>query len=166
MKLSKLLQPLLFLSALSGLAVLRANGAESAAARAEGPALAELAWMAGHWASERDGVRTEEVWLAPAGGLMVAVNRTARASGRAEFEFLRIEQRKDELVYVASPGGRGATEFPLADVGQGFVVFANPEHDFPKEIRYELTKDGALHARVSGDPGGKEQAAEWTWKKQ
>lgn len=45
------------------------------------------------------------------------------------------------------------------------MLFANPEHDFPKEIRYELTKDG-LHARVSGEADGKEQAEEWTWKRQ
>src|SRR5262245_21426345 len=160
----KLARPLLLVSVLTGLTVLCASGAPPCAP--EGPALADLAWMAGHWASEVNGVRTEELWLAPAGGLMLAVNRTTRAAGKAEFEYLRIEQRKDALVYVASPGGRGATEFALADVGEDFVSFENPEHDFPKVIRYELTKDGALHARVSGDPGGKEQALEWTWKKQ
>ena len=76
----------------------------------------------------------------------------------------RIEQRKDAIVYVASPGGRPPTDFPLVDLGKDFVLFANPEHDFPKEIRYELTQDG-LHARVSGDADGKEQAEEWTWKR-
>ena len=119
--------------------------------------------MTGHWASEHGGTRTEEVWLAPGGGLMLAMNRTTPKSGRAAFEFLRIEERKDQLVYVASPGGRGATEFPLADIGENFVLFENPEHDFPKQIRYELAKDGTLHARVSGDGGHGE---EWTWKKQ
>lgn len=131
----------------------------------EGPQLTKLAWMSGHWASEADGTRTEEMWLAPAGGVMLAVNRSVGASGHAEFEYLRIEQRKDVLVYVASPGGKGATDFPLVDLGADFVVFENPTHDFPKQIRYEL-RGGALHARVSGDLGGQEQAMEWTWKKQ
>jgi hypothetical protein len=80
--------------------------------------------------------------------------------------YLRIEERADGLVYVASPTGRGTTAFPLADVGDRFVVFANPEHDFPQEIRYELTAAGALHARVSGTIEGAEQAMEWTWRKQ
>jgi hypothetical protein len=158
----KLARSLLPISALTMVTVLCAGGAPGRARR-QGPALDDLAWMAGHWASEHDGARTEELWLAPAGGLMLAVNRTTPKSGGAAFEFLRIEQRKSELVYVASPSGRSATEFPLADVGEGFVQFENPEHDFPKVIRYELGKDGALHARVSD---GHEQAMEWTWKKQ
>lgn len=160
----KLLQPLLVLSTLAGLTVLGARATMRPAAP-HGPALTDLGWMAGHWASEVGGTRTEELWLAPAGGLMLALNRTTPKSGRADFEYLRIEQRKDALVYVASPGGMPPTDFPLADIGADFVVFENPAHDFPKAIRYELTKDGALHARVSGDQGGEEQAAEWTWKK-
>lgn len=160
----KIPQPLLVLASLAGLTVLAASGTSRSAA-SDGPTLDELAWMAGHWASEVDGERTEEVWLGPGGRIMLGMNRSLHENGHADFEYLRIEQRKDALVYVASPGGRGATEFPLADVGADFVLFENPAHDFPKSIRYELTKDGALHARVSGDQGGKEQALEWTWKK-
>lgn len=133
---------------------------------AQEPGLSDVAWMAGHWAVETDGARSEEVWLAPAGGLMLALNRSVAKGGRTSFEYLRIEERKDGLVYVASPGGKGATEFALADVGERFVLFANPAHDFPKEIRYELDATGALHARVSGELGGEEAAEEWTWKKQ
>ena len=96
---------------------------------------------------------------------MLAINRTTPASGRAAFEYLRIEERKDGLVFVASPSGKGATDFPLADFGADFVQFENPTHDFPKRIRYERTKSGDLHARVSGDPGDAEQAQEWTWKR-
>ena len=128
------------------------------------PALADLAWMAGHWSVELGPTRIEEVWLAPSGGFLLGMNRTAPKSGPGSFEYLRIEQRKGGIVYVASPGGKPPTDFPLVDFGKDFVLFANPEHDFPKEIRYELTKDG-LHARVSGAAGGKEQAEEWTWKK-
>jgi hypothetical protein len=141
--------------------------APSASGRAsQDPTLADLAWLAGHWSVELGPTRIEEVWLAPAGGFLLGMNRTAPKNGKGSFEYLRIEQRKDGIVYVASPGGRAPTDFPLADFGKDFALFANPAHDFPKEIRYELTKDGDLHARVSGEAGGKEQAEEWTWKRQ
>jgi len=130
------------------------------------PKLADLAWMAGHWGGEVDGTRTEEVWLAPAGGFLLGMNRSAPKSGRGEFEFLRIEERADGIVYVASPGGKGATDFPLSDLGQRFVEFANPEHDFPKHLRYELDAAGALHAKVWGDDASPEAALQWTWKRQ
>jgi len=130
------------------------------------PSVADLAWMSGHWAGEADGTRTEEVWLAPAGGLVLGMNRSVGRSERASFEYLRIETRKEGLVYVASPGGKGTTDFPLADLGERFVLFENPEHDFPQRIRYELDADGALHARVSAGEGAEEQAMEWVWKKE
>src|SRR5262245_58128314 len=96
------------------------------------PELTDLAWLAGHWGDESDDASTEEVWLAPAGRLMLAMNRGIdKKNGNASFEYLRIEQRKEGLVYVASPSGRGTTEFPLADIGERFVLFANPTHDFP-----------------------------------
>jgi uncharacterized protein DUF6265 len=157
----------LLLLALSALASLSFLAVRPAPVPATGEAtLADLAWMAGHWASEKDGVRTEEVWLAPAGSLMLAMNRGVAKGGSTSFEFLRIEQRKEGLVYVASPGGKGATEFALADFGERFALFANPAHDFPKGIRYELDAAGALHASVSGDADGKEAAEEWTWQRQ
>ena len=152
------------LSAVS-IALVTLGAARVAATAPQEPALADLAWLAGHWSLDEHGTRTEELWLAPGGGLMLAINRTTPAAGRAAFEYLRIEERKDGLVYVASPGGKGATEFPLADVGERFVLFENPAHDFPKRIRYELTKAGDLHASVSGEAGGAEQAQEWTWKR-
>jgi hypothetical protein len=130
------------------------------------PSIQDLAWMAGHWAVEKDGTRTEEVWLAPAGGFLLGMGRTAPKTGRASFEFLRIEQRKGGPVYVASPGGGATTDFPLVDFGERFVLFENPEHDFPQRIRYELTTAGELHARVSGTVVGKEESEEWTWDKQ
>ena len=130
------------------------------------PSLADLAWMAGHWSLDSAGATSEEVWLAPAGKLMLAMNRGVdKASGDTSFEFLRIEERKGGLVYVASPSGSGATEFPLADIGERFVLFANPAHDFPKAIRYELDSAGQLHARISPDEEGKIVGAEWAWKK-
>jgi len=154
---------LLLVAFLAALVFLSAHGVPSHAPQE--PTLADLAWMAGHWSVELGPTRIEEVWLAPAGGFLLGMNRTAPKAGPGAFEYLRIEERKDGIVYVASPGGRRPTDFPLADFGKDFVRFANPEHDFPKEIRYELTQDGDLHARVSGDAGGKEQAEEWTWKR-
>ena len=53
----------------------------------------------------------------------------------------------------------------MAELKGKRVVFENRKHDFPKRIIYWLGDDGALHARIEGDPGGKEQAMEWSWKK-
>jgi hypothetical protein len=67
--------------------------------------------MAGHWTATVDDVHMEEVWIEPAGGVMLGVHRDVRAGGGAFFEYLRIEARDNGVVYVASPMGSEVTEF-------------------------------------------------------
>jgi hypothetical protein len=122
------------------------------------PKLADLSWMAGHWTGTHDGWQMEEVWLAPNGGVMVGMHRDAK-DAKSSFEFLRIAATPDGLVYLAQPGGKPATPFPLTELSKGRVVFSNPQHDFPKRIIYSL-QGAKLCARVEGDG---EAAEEWCW---
>jgi len=129
-----------------------------AAALAQNPN-ALPAWMAGRWCATSANDRTEEVWLAPAGGLMVGMSRTVSvARAKAQFEFLRIEIRDGVPSYLAQPQGRPAVEFRQVQGDQRSVRFENLTHDFPKRIEYRRNGD-ALHAEISG-PGkdGKELA--------
>ena len=128
-------------------------------------ALAPVAFLAGHWRSEEQGDVTEEAWLAPLGGMMLGVNRSVPGSGRASFEFLRIEARADGVTYLASPGGSKPTPFRLEASADGEAVFENPDHDFPQRIRYALDDDGRLHAKIEGQIDGQTQSMEWVWKR-
>lgn len=121
--------------------------------------VADLAWMTGTWtAVEGDSIQ-EECWSRPLGGILVGTGRTV-IGGRARFfEYLRIEERDGGLVYVASPLGRGTTDFRLTDGGSRRARFENPTHDWPTSIEYELRADGRLTARVGG-PGKTE---EYVW---
>ena len=110
-------------------------------ARPAKPTLDSLAWMAGAWAGSAGGVK---------GRTLV-------------FEFLRIEQQGDAIVYLSMPNGRSpATPFPLKEVSGTRVVFENPTHNFPQRIIY--WKDGAdLRARIEGTIKGKAGSEEWRW---
>jgi len=125
---------------------------------------AGLAFMAGCWEGEQEGVRSEECWLAPANGLMVGMHRDLFKSGKAFFEFLRIESGPEGIAYLASPAGAPATAFRLAAAAPGRVEFANPQHDFPQRIIYQADGADRLKARVEG-PGasGTTRFEEWTW---
>ena len=101
-------------------------------ARAAVPQLEQVAWLAGSWAGESRGTRQEELWLAPAGGLMLGLHRDVGASGKASFEYLRIEQHADGVIYQASPAGAPPTPFRLTEATAIRAVFSNPGHDFPK----------------------------------
>jgi len=120
------------------------------------PKLDDLAWIAGHWGAGN----VEELWLAPKGDLMLGMSRTIRKNGTAAFEFLRIAKTEDGIAYIAQPGGRPPTAFKLVESTPNRAVFANPEHDFPKRIVYEL-RDGKLCARVDDGKDGEE----WCWSR-
>lgn len=116
---------------------------------------ADLAFMSGNWEGGQGQLRFEERWTEARGGLMLGLARTTKGEGEAAralgFEFLRIEFRADgSAVYVAQPGGRPKTEFPLSAKGPGWAQFENPAHDHPKTIRYRLQADGSLLAELEG----------------
>ena len=127
-------------------------------------AVEDLAWMAGHWASESDGTRSEEGWFAPAGGILVGLHRDVRPDGRAFFEYLRIESGEDGVAYVASPMGRPGTPFALVACGDARAEFENPEHDFPQRIVYAVEGD-ELVARIEGRVDGESRSSEWRWRR-
>jgi hypothetical protein len=119
-------------------------------------AIGDLAWLAGAWVGTRStGSSNEERWTPPLGGTMLAVSRSVNTSGKMfAFEYLRIVERDDGLVYIAQPGGKTPTEFVLTELTKTRAVFDNPRHDYPKRIVYELSAEGSLSATVGFMKGG------------
>jgi hypothetical protein len=115
--------------------------------------LDDLSWLAGAWSAASEHSSVEEHWTPPAGGMMLAVSRTIVDGKAVAFEFLRIEERPDGIVYVAQPNGRPGTEFRLTQLEGQRVVFENPGHDHPKLFRYMKTADGELRIEIEGDEG-------------
>lgn len=142
--------------------MLLAAAPECPAVASGSPGMAQLGWLAGAWSGDDRGTLNEEVWLAPSGGLMLAMHRDTAGGKATGFEFLRIEQDGDAVVYRAMPEGRPATDFRRVAQGPACIVFENPEHAFPRRILY--WRDGAnLHARIEGTRQGKPASHEWTW---
>lgn len=113
--------------------------------RAETPG--SLSWLSGHWRMQNDRSVSEEIWTSPEGGLMLGVNRTIRDGKARAFEFLRIVIGPKTALF-AQPGGAPATLFGLQRSGPDFVVFENPDHDYPQRVAYRRTGD-RLTATIS-----------------
>ena len=126
--------------------------------------IAELNWIAGNWSSDVNGTITEEQWLEPRSGMMVGMNRTAFPNGKASFEFLRIAETENGIVYFASPSGKSPTPFALKELGKSKVVFENLANDFPHRIIYERSGD-TMVAKIEGEVKGKTESMKWTWKR-
>jgi hypothetical protein len=127
--------------------------------------IGQLEWLAGTWIGTTAATTFEERWTPAAGGSMLSVSRTIRGGVMSAFEFLCIVERDGGLVYQAMPNGRQpATDFALTRIEANSVTFENPEHDFPKMIRYSLGPDGTLEAVISGSE--KQKPVTFRFKKQ
>lgn len=120
-----------------------------------------LDWLAGNWCSQSATDRSEEWWVEARGGLMLGMHRDTREGRAAGFEFFRIEIGDGSAVYQAQPGGRPAVPFQLVEAGTRYAVFSNPQHDFPKRLRYQRV-DTKLTATVDDGLGGDALKFEWT----
>lgn len=139
----------------------------------EGSPADALQWMIGTWESAED--RTTERWCEAADGSLVGDNRTVDPAGReVHSERLRIVQRGDALVYIASPSTQATTEFTgRARCGPDTLgncattceaVFENPAHDFPKTVTYgRCLQNEFLVATISGDDT--QRRASWTFRR-
>ncbi len=133
-------------------------------AEPRGP-LADLAWLSGAWVSVDGDGTAEEVWTKPGGGTMLGLNRTVIRGRAVSFEYLRIEETPQGIVYLASPGGRSPpTPFALVRTGPKEAVFENPDHDFPTRIVYRR-RGNTLEGRIEGELEGKPMSREWTWRR-
>jgi Domain of unknown function (DUF6265) len=126
------------------------------------PAINDLAWIAGAWEGSVGAAQLEEHWTKPGGKTMIGMGRTIIGDRTVQYEYLRIEERKTGIVYIASPNGAKPTEFKLTKFGAESVTFENPQHDNPKVITYRKTKDG-LSARIDGDEGGEPVSQDFTF---
>ena len=108
-----------------------------------------LSFLAGCWSGEVRGARYEESWTSAEGGVLLGTSRTIRDGRVVEWEFLRIARQDGRWTYLAQPGGRPATAFPLAGAGARTLTFENLAHDFPQRIVYTRAGD-RLTARVEG----------------
>jgi hypothetical protein len=123
-----------------------------------------LGWMAGAWFGDDDGIEIEEHWLPPKGGMLLGLHRDVAPSGKAFFEYLRVVETPEGVVYMASPSGREATPFRLIETGERRAVFENPEHDFPQRILYWIDGE-TLHARIEGDTTEGVKSREWSYRR-
>jgi len=113
-----------------------------------------MKWLAGCWKGTGSESDSLEQWMEPAGGLMLGISRTVQNGRVREYEFMRITEENDALVYTAIPSGQPLASFTLINDNDGEFIFENKEHDFPQRIIYKSTNEG-LVARIEGVMNGK-----------
>ena len=141
--------------------------------------LEALAWLRGCWKGTVNRREFREQWSPPRGGMMVGISHTVvAASSQAtpkpklekagsevnpadettqDFEYLRLEERRDGVYYLDIPSGKKELAFRLTDVadvpGAKVFTFTNTVDEFPDRLVYRRGAEGWLYAQVMAKPG-------------
>lgn len=131
-------------------------------ARAEdeaGVTLASLAWLQGDWRGQAFGGEIQEVWLAPAGGMMHGVFRL-EVDGRVRIsEYLQIAEEESGVLmrfahfrpdYSTVEAAGTFLELRLAIAGDGHARFEATGPESPDRIEYRRQSDGSVQVDVTG----------------
>ena len=114
--------------------------------------LSSVRWLAGCWEGQRENRVSTEMWMPPAGGLMIGASRTVVSGVVKQTEFLRLSESGDRLVYTAMPSRQTETSFTSVTVTDSSFTVENLAHDFPQRIIYNRRGTDSLLARIEG-PG-------------
>ena len=107
----------------------------------------EFNWLAGCW--ETTDSKTMEVWVVDSERLLVGFSVTIGDDEVGSYEVMSIKQSANgSWEFTAHPSGQAAATFLAVEINDSSVIFANPKHDYPQEIKYER-KGSRLHATTS-----------------
>lgn len=127
--------------------------------------VAKLAWMAGSWAEEKDGVTTRETWLPPLTGAMAGAGQTNSPGQAARVEHMKITAEPAGATFTAIVPGQSPALFLLRPgEPDREAVFENKAHDFPQRIIYRRCGED-LCARVEGLIRGQNASEEWRYRR-
>lgn len=122
-----------------------------------------LSFMAGCWSEEGDGYR--EQFTPPSENLILGTSRRMVGHRVAGFEFHTIALAHGVPVLTPHPAGVRSDPFPASTLEDRFVVFENPEHDFPQRIIYDGREEDTLIAAIEGDEGGEARRFEFPMRR-
>ena len=135
--------------------------AAAAAADAAPPPMP--AFLMGCWEQRQDARWAQECWTDARAGQMMGSGRSGEGDKLSSWEWMRIVRADDGSVsFLGSPGGVAPTAFSARNLTATTAEFANPAHDYPQRIRYEV-KDGRLEAEVSLLDGSKPER--WSYRR-
>jgi hypothetical protein len=119
--------------------------------------LSDFGGMAGCWEQKNESKKLliTEQWMKPIGDSILGMSRTVRNGKTTGFEYMRIEQAADGIVFISKPKENpDETVFKLIRSTSSEFVFESAAHDFPQRVIYKI--EGAkLTGRIEGKMNGK-----------
>lgn len=111
----------------------------------------DLDWLVGCWTTPDRSA--QEVWAAEDDGTLTGFSVSIADNTVRFYEVLSIRRGDNgALVYTAHPVGQATTSFTATTIDENSVLFENPDHDYPQQIRY-TREANRLRATISLQDG-------------
>jgi hypothetical protein len=131
--------------------------------------IGSLSWLVGSWECEIWNGTFQEVWLPPAGGVMVGLGRHMSDDQTKFVEYMSIEtDAEGELTMymilgAPSRGDKRPRPFKLTSFEDDRAAFENPENPFPSSIVYTRTTSG-IECVIEGTENGEHLQEVFTFR--
>jgi len=118
----------------------------------------DLEKLQGRWESLNQNTTQIEEWGIVSEGDLRGRGFVLEGKDTTFIEFLSITEIDDTLRYLAQVSDQNEAEtieFKMRSQSKNLIEFANPAHDFPKRIVYEIEADSVLHTFIEGPRDGR-----------
>jgi len=106
----------------------------------------EFAWLAGTW--QEEGKQAFEVWKKEKDFLSAESYRMKEGT-KIVTEEIQFIKKGGDFYYVPDVAGpQGPVEFKITSFDKNSFTAENPQHDFPKKIKYEKIDGNHLKASI------------------
>lgn len=127
-----------------------------------------FSWMNGYWEmKEKDGIVTEQ-WKRVNDSLMEGKSDFVKGDSVIPFETIRMFRSGNDFYYEAKAAGQNNEQpvaFKLTSFSDTAFVAENPQHDFPRRIRYTLINEDSIHAFIDGGPQQTEKRSDFYYSR-
>ncbi|UPQ79625.1 DUF6265 family protein [Flavobacterium azooxidireducens] len=121
--------------------------------------LEKVNWFLGKWENKTTEGTFSEEWKVENDSVYYGKSHYVVKNDTIFTETIKLIQSKKNVFYIVTTippqNGVEPVSFKLTSSTTDYLVFENPEHDFPKKITYKLVTKDSLYAEISGD--GKSQ---------
>ena len=114
-------------------------------------------WIEGTWVMTTRKDALYEQWARENDTLLTGRSFLVRKTDTIPLETIRLVQEGDSLFYIPTVPDQNEgkpVRFTLIRADSGRFIFANPGHDFPQKIVYQLISDDSITAVTEGNENG------------
>ena len=113
----------------------------------------KLDWLEGTWArtNVKPGHSGSERWYKTSPAELQGMGVTMKGKDTVFVEKFKLVIKDNNIYYTADvPQNKQAVDFKLIEISETAFTCENPEHDFPKKIRYQRNEN-TIKATISGN---------------